>query len=203
MENLGLPDTGVSAARGLMPLDRSLPTMAGIAVTIQEGPRRVGTRDLRLPKHSAVMRTMTKDQVLVIAGGGGDAYCSWGGLLHIEAHRRGVSGVVVDGLVRDFTQITSTRTPVYCKGTTPLADHFLADVVSIGQPVVCAGVHVRPGDFVIGDCDGVCFVPPEFAEAVLEEALEKARQEEVRERNLWRAPVDRLQEANTDLNFKM
>ena len=203
MENIGLSDTNVSTAIDLEPLDRSLGTMAGIAVTIHEGPRRVGRKELRLPRHGDLMREMGPGQVLVIAGGGGSEYCSWGGLLHIEGSRRGFEGVVVDGVARDFGQIVSTKTAVYCRGTNPLADHFLAEVISIGEPVVCAGVHVKPGDFVVGDCDGVCFVPPEFAEDVLKEAVKKAGQEATREKNLLRAPKDRLEEANKNLDFKM
>jgi len=66
------------------------------------------------------------------------------------------------------------------------------DTLSVQQPVVCAGVHVRPGDFAIGDADGVVFLPPEYAEELLRLSLEKAGVEERREKALWEVPLERL-----------
>ncbi len=203
IEEMALPDATRCAAIGLQPLDRTLPTMAGIAVTMLEGPRRVGTKQLRLTQHGQQMRKMGPNQVLVISAGGLVASCNWGGLLNLEGMRRGLSGVVVDGAVRDVNQIIKAKMPVFCKGSTPLACHLLMETLTINQPIVCAGVHVRAGDFVIGDDTGVCFVPPEFAEDVLKIALRKAKEEDTREYNVWHAPVERLEEANKNLNFKL
>jgi len=192
IEKLELSDATRCAAIGLQALDRTLPTMAGVAVTLLEGPRRVGTQGANLTKHGDVMREMKPGEVMVTAAGGLLSSCNWGGLLHLEGMRRGIAGVVVDGAVRDVELMLRTKLPVFCKGSTPLACHLVMETLTVNQPIVCAGVHVRPGDFVVGDADGVCFVPPEFAEDVLNYALTKAEVEEKREAALWKTPVERL-----------
>ena len=192
MEVLRLSDFTRAVTIGLQPLDRALPTMAGVAVTQLEGPRRVGTTDAFLTQHADVMRAMSQGQVMVTAGGGGVSSCNWGGLLNLEGMRRGMVGAVVDGAVRDAELMLRTKIPIFCRGTQPLACHYVMDTLSIQEPVVCAGVQVWPGDYVIGDADGVVFVPPDLAEDVLRVALQKAEIEERRERALWDTPLERL-----------
>ena len=41
------------------------------------------------------------------------------------------------------------------------------------------GVKVRNGDIVFGDIDGVCIVPREAEEEIIQKALEKARGEKL------------------------
>jgi regulator of RNase E activity RraA len=194
MEVMGLPDFTRAVTIGLWPLDRSLPVMAGVAVTQLEGPRRVGTKRSHLTQHAEVMRGMKPGHVMVTAAGGLVSSCNWGGLLNLEGMRRGMVGAVVDGAVRDVELLLRTKIPIFCKGAQPLACHYVMDTLSIQQPIVCAGVHVCPGDYVIGDADGVVFVPPELAEEVLRLALEKAVIEAAREKALWEIPLERLDE---------
>jgi regulator of RNase E activity RraA len=105
-----------------------------------------------------------------------------------------MAGAIIDGSVRDAPTMIKSKCPVFCAGTQPLACHFVMTTLSIQEPVVCAGVHVCPGDYVIADMDGVVFVPPEYAEDVLKLSLEKAVAEEKREKALWEVPVELLDE---------
>ena len=43
-----------------------------------------------------------------------------------------------------------------------------ADSVAKVEPVFCGGVLVRPGDYLVGDADGVVVVPQEATGRVLE-----------------------------------
>lgn len=191
MEELALANFAAACARGLRAVNQSLPTMAGIAKTIQSGPRRAGTTGFRRALHWELMRTLGPGQVLVYAGL--PTYCAWGGLFVIEAFRRGAAGLVADAPLRDMHQMGNAHIPVYCHPEPmPLSGHYLTDWISIGQPIVCAGVHVRPGDFVIGDGNGVVFVPPEHAEAVLVRAQAHAHKDARREKHMWNAPMDRI-----------
>jgi 4-hydroxy-4-methyl-2-oxoglutarate aldolase len=53
----------------------------------------------------------------------------------------------------------------------------------LNAPVVCGGVLVRPGDYIVADSDGVVVVPPENAQDIVCKALERERKEaEMRER---------------------
>jgi len=194
MELLGLSDFTRAVTVGLSPLDTGLPTMAGIAVTQLEGPRRVGAGEAFLTQHGEVMRRMHPGQVMVTAAGGLLSSCNWGGLLNLEAMRRGMVGAIIDGAVRDVDLMLRTGIPVFCRGAQPLACHYVMDTISIQQPIVCAGVQVWPGDYVVGDADGVVFVPADLAEDVLRVALQKADNEAKREKALWETPVERLDE---------
>jgi 4-hydroxy-4-methyl-2-oxoglutarate aldolase len=100
-----------------------------------------------------------------------------GELFSLEAQRRGLAGIVVDGPIRDTATIRGLDLPVYSRSITPLAgttrELFACDV-----PVTCGGVTVNPGDFLCGDDDGiVCGSAAEFASL-----LPIAEQIETRER---------------------
>jgi 4-hydroxy-4-methyl-2-oxoglutarate aldolase len=68
------------------------------------------------------------------------------------------------------------------------------EVESVNQPVMCAGVLVRPGDVVVGDGDGVVVVPREHAEDVARFAKEILEKDKAGRRKLYeklKMPVDK------------
>jgi 4-hydroxy-4-methyl-2-oxoglutarate aldolase len=81
------------------------------------------------------------------------------------ARRRGLAGIVTDGLVRDASGIRATGLPVFARGLSP-SSPFKDGGAEIGGAVSCGGVAVRPGDVVIGDEDGVVVVPQDDLAAV-------------------------------------
>jgi len=95
-----------------------------------------------------------------------------GGLMATTAQVRGMSGVVVDGAVRDVDEIEALGLPVFCRSISPST--MLGRAASIGRdvPVLCGGVVVSSGDYVVGDRDGVVCIPADHVDAVLERALE-------------------------------
>jgi regulator of RNase E activity RraA len=80
---------------------------------------------------------------------------------------KGVAAFVTDGLARDRAGIVAAGMPLFCMGIQPNSPALNGPGV-VGAPVVMGGVHVRPGDIIVGDADGVVVVPLEQAEAVLE-----------------------------------
>lgn len=101
----------------------------------------------------------------------------WGELLSTAANYRGAAGCVTDGLVRDVAHIKSIGFPVYNGGIAPLNSAGRAEIVAIDEPVECAGVLVRSGDYVFGDSDGVVVIPQERAAEVFEIALRQVNSE--------------------------
>ena len=90
-------------------------------------------------------------------------------LFTLEAQRKGLAGIVVDGLIRDTNTIRTLDIPVYACGTNPQA----GTVGKLGESQVtvsCAGVLVRPGDIVFGDDDGVLVADPQTVLAALPQA---------------------------------
>jgi len=77
-----------------------------------------------------------------------------GELFATEAKRKGLSGIVVDGAVRDVATIRAMQFPVYCRAIFPLSGST-AHIFTTQVPVSCGGVTVVPGDIVFGDDDGI------------------------------------------------
>ena len=201
--DLGLLQNTRCFAEGITAIDPELPTMVGTAVTIREGPPRVGKTITKPFAHGEVMRGMEEGQILVLDAGGMNGVGLWGGLFHIEAVRKNVTGLVIDGTIRDLNEIKAMKIPVFCTGVNPMPSGKLVETMYVNQPVMCGGVHVCPGDFVIGDDSGVIFVPPEYAEAVLERALRKAEVDARKAANLWKVPIDRLTEAHDNADIEI
>ena len=80
-------------------------------------------------------------------------------------------GLVVDGSIRDLNGISEIDMPAYFKDVdpTPIDNVMLA---GINVPIRIGGVTVMPGDLVVGDREGVYFIPPQFVKEVLERADE-------------------------------
>ena len=114
------------------------------------------------------------DEVPVLAcGGPTDWIAPWGELLSTAARARGAAGCVTDGLVRDVARIRAMRFPVFHGGIGQLDTKGRADMVEKDSPIDIAGVRVAAGDWVMGDVDGVVFIPAGQADSVFRAALDK------------------------------
>jgi regulator of RNase E activity RraA len=80
-------------------------------------------------------------------------------------------GLVVDGSVRDLNGISEIDMPAYFRSVdpTPIGNVMLT---GINVPIRIGNVTVMPGDLVVGDREGVYFVPPQFVQEVLDKADE-------------------------------
>jgi len=105
----------------------------------------------------AAMALAKPGDVLVIDGKGDQTAALMGTIMMNACRQLGIAGVVIDGAVRDSLEIDEMDFPVFSVGTNPNGP---TKQVSgrIGHPVTVGGVTVHPGDFVIGDADGVVVV---------------------------------------------
>ena len=90
---------------------------------------------------------------------------------------RGVAGCVLDGGCRDIGFIREEGFPVFCRFVTPEDSTWRWTLEATQVPVTIGPVHVEPGDWIVGDDDGVVVVPRAIAEDVLAEAEQKAATE--------------------------
>jgi regulator of RNase E activity RraA len=133
-------------------------------------------------------------EVLVVAAGVPDLAVA-GELFCTEAARRGMTGVVIDGLCRDSALLARLGLPVYSRGTTPRAPG--ANAVPVVQvPILIGDIEVRPGDLMLGDDDGIVV----GSEAEFESAIDQAEAIQVREKAL-RASIEQGQSLFDSLNF--
>lgn len=144
----------------------------------------------------AVVDTLGRDEVLVIAAQADTSHATFGDNLALRGSMLGAAGVVTDAAIRDTIEIDALGFGAFAGGVSllPGDDHFLN--VAVDEPVICGGVFVRPGDLVLGDVDGVVVVMAADIDAVWKRAVEiwdadQAKQETLREGvSLVRAVAD-------------
>ena len=80
-------------------------------------------------------------------------------------------GLIVDGAIRDLEGIAEMDMPAYFRSAHP---SYITNVMltGINVPVRVGGVTVMPGDLVVGDREGVYFIPPQLAQEVMDKADE-------------------------------
>lgn len=114
--------------------------------------------------------------VLVIDGCG-QTRAVFGELLAAESKRKGLSGAVVDGAVRDIGGMRDLDFPVFYRTTNPRAGR--AEIIEAPTNIVSVfGVSAMAGDWIIGDADGVIVVPGSQIEEILLVAEEIHKAEE-------------------------
>lgn len=146
-------------------------TLIGSAVTAWCEPADYG------PVHHAIAAAEEGDVIVVAAGGRRDA-AMIGDLLGGAARRKGIAGVAVDGAVRDvgaFAQWIDFT--VFSRWITPRGPSSM-ERGSVNETVIFGGVPVSPFDLVIGDNDGLIFVPRSQVEALLEPCLARIASEQ-------------------------
>jgi 4-hydroxy-4-methyl-2-oxoglutarate aldolase len=103
-----------------------------------------------------------------------------GGISAQTAKRQGEAGAIVQGGIRDVSHSRSVNYPIWASEVTPVTGKWRIETVEINGDIEIAGVRVSPGDIVVADETGVCFIPMDRAGEVLELALKKISHERVK-----------------------
>jgi 3-hexulose-6-phosphate synthase/6-phospho-3-hexuloisomerase len=142
--------------------------MAGPAVTVRTYPG-----DWAKPVE-AIDAAGEGDVLVIDAGGAGPAV--WGELATHSALERKLAGVVVFGAVRDTPEIRSLEFPVFSSLVTPTA----GEPKGFGEldvPVNIARNKIFPGDWIVGDDDGLVVIPRASAAEVANRAMDVLERE--------------------------
>ena len=142
--------------------------MVGQAVTVRTYPG-----DWAKPVE-AIDQAGEGDVIVIDAGGVGPAV--WGELASHSAQEKKLAGVVIDGAVRDVTEIRRLNFPAFAKIITPTAGEPKG-FGEIGVPVSVSGTRVFPGDWVVGDDDGVMVLPNKKAAEFANRAMDVLERE--------------------------
>ncbi len=139
--------------QGIRPLYPGI-RMVGRAVTVRTYPgdwaKPVQAIDLAEPG----------DIVVIDVGGIGPAI--WGELATHSAVQRKLGGVVIDGAIRDTPEIIAMKFPAFSRLVMPNAGEPKG-FGEIGVSVTIGNVRVEPGDWLLGDDDGVVVLPKNIA----------------------------------------
>jgi 3-hexulose-6-phosphate synthase/6-phospho-3-hexuloisomerase len=117
----------------------------------------------------AVDRAKPGDIIVIDAGGGEIAV--WGELASWSCKTKKVAGVVIDGAARDIEAIIDMGFPCFSKHIASNAGEPKG-YGGIGHEILCGGVTVRTGDWIIGDENGIVVVPQENAVEVANRAID-------------------------------
>jgi regulator of RNase E activity RraA len=88
------------------------------------------------------------------------------------AKQKGVSGVVVDGAVRDVDACEVFGFPIHARATVPSTARGRIVQEAWNIPVRLGDAPVRPGDVVVADVNGVVVIPIERLKEVVDAAEE-------------------------------
>ncbi|MEN4918160.1 RraA family protein [Achromobacter spanius] len=125
--------------------------------------------------HAALALAKPGD-VLVVDAQGYAERAVMGGIMCAQAAATGIAGVVIDGAMRDAAELRQGDLPVFAAALSP-AGPFKAGGGSVNRQVQCGGVRVEPGDWILGDDDGLVVVGPAELESMATAALAKAEAE--------------------------
>ena len=100
-----------------------------------------------------------------------------GGISAQTGKRQGEQGAIVFGGVRDIAHSRRIGYPVWSTEVTPVTGKWRIETVEINGEIEVAGIRVAPGDIVLADDTGVCFIPRARAAEVLELAKQKSAAE--------------------------
>jgi 4-hydroxy-4-methyl-2-oxoglutarate aldolase len=129
----------------------------------------------------------------VIVLQGVDLCSNLGGISATIGHRQGELGAIVDGGVRDIDHSRGIGYPIWSKSVSPITGKWRVETVAINKPVMICGIAVEPGDLVLADETGVCFIPRARAAEVLQRAQRNVAAEKLREEKISSgAPVPEL-----------
>ena len=157
--------------RGTRPLRPEQPRLVGRAFTLRFVPAR---EDLATPESwssptstRAAIEAMPAGCIAVVDAMGVTDAGIFGDILCARMARRGVAGLVTDGVVRDLAGVLATGLPVWCQGAA--APPSVAGLTFVGwqQPIACGGVAVFPDDVIVVDGDGAVVIPAALVDHVV------------------------------------
>ncbi|MCD5390932.1 orotidine 5'-phosphate decarboxylase [candidate division NPL-UPA2 bacterium] len=172
LEKVSTPNLSDAMHRGgdlrdIRPITQGL-KMVGPAVTVRTYPG-----DWAKPVEA--IDAANEGEVIVIdAGGAGPAV--WGELATHSSLQKRLAGVVIDGAIRDTIEVRELRFPAFAKLIMPTAGEPKG-FGEIGVPVRVGGVRVGPGDWLVGDDDGVIAIPKEKAVEFTNRAMDVLEKE--------------------------
>lgn len=144
--------------------------LVGTAVTVKTRPG-----DNLLTYKALSM--MSPGHVLVVDVGGVITNAIVGELLMLYAQQRGCAGFVVDGAIRDSAAFVQADFPCYARDVNHRGP-YKSGPGSINVPVSIGGQVVNPGDFIVGDEDGLVVFAPSQVQTLLAAARSTAAMEQ-------------------------
>ena len=125
-----------------------------------------------------VLEDAAAGSVVVVALDDEKSFAVFGASIATLAKSRKLAGFVVDGSMRGLPELRRMAFPTLARGTVPSSAGGHYRIAGINVPVMCGGIEVSPGDFVVADADGVAVVAKERYQEVLVAAKNLRREKQ-------------------------
>src|SRR5690348_11330029 len=166
---------------GAMPLGFSGKRVVGPAFTLRFVPVR---EDLATPESwskpistRGAIEAMPENCVVVADAMGVTGAGIFGDILCMRMVKRGVKGLITDGVMRDKHGVLATGLPVWCQGVAAPASVNQLTFVGWNEPIACGGCAIFPDDVIVVDDDGAVVIPQALVDFVATEGEEHERYE--------------------------
>ncbi len=144
---------------GIRAVYAPIKSIAGPAVTVS-----IPAGGINMVK-MGIQQTKPGD-ILVVSAQSDTTYAMLGGNISLGMQARGVKGFIIDGAVRDVSELRELDFPTFARGVATAAADLGGPRGEVNVPIACGGVVVNPGDIVVADEDGIVVVPGAVAEEV-------------------------------------
>jgi regulator of RNase E activity RraA len=129
--------------------------------------------------HRHVLYHTRKGDIVVVDARADMTSGVFGAMMMTYFRGRGGAGVVIDGCIRDSSEIKELGLGLWLRGVTPNF-HTQTNIFpfAVNVPIACGGVTVMPGDVIVADDDGAVVVPIQLAPELAKKASEHREWEE-------------------------
>ena len=161
-----------------------------LTVKLGAGPAIAGP-----PRHlcTQAVEAASPGDILAIEQRSGVEAAGWGGILSNGALVKKISGVIVDGPVRDIDESAELKFPVFARSAIPTTARGRIVEEAFNKPITIGEVTVKPGDLALADGSGICFLAQEHASRLIETAELIAKREKLMtERVLAGEPISKV-----------
>ena len=169
----GFHDQVLSTLKSVSPGMR----FTGPAMTVREITAKHGTFTSADFRVGAIIDAAQAGDVVVIDMGGAKI-STWGGMASLAAKEKGVSGLLVDGGIRDLEEMIEFGFPVFARHLVPTTGRTRLKVEAINEAVRVDDVIVKPGDLIVADGTGVVCLPKAKVVILVSRAEEMQRDDE-------------------------
>ncbi len=142
--------------------------LAGKVITLRLTTKKTQNKKVHLG--ALLIDNASEEDVVIIEYKGDVQAGTWGGLLTASAIKKGIKGVVSQGLVRDIDYCRNNSFPVFAAGSTPISARNKIYEESYNQTIRIGEIEINPCDCVLADDNGVVIIKKEMVDSVISAA---------------------------------
>ena len=163
---------------GIKELWTGIPRISGPAFTVEM----VAGENLAL--HRAIYEAPVGS--IIVAQSNTVDYSVIGGNVALIAKKRGITGFVIDGTVRDIAEIRENKVAIFGRGVLPMPGGK-KNAVPVNVPITAGGIAVNPGDIIVADEEGVVVIPKDKAQEIYAQTKTNVEKERAMSFEQWAA----------------